>query len=201
MGPPIHVQPPRNPLRPTWSLLPTHGAGTAPKHGGFGATRLPHCAGNGFALVDVDDRFAFRVQNGPGRPSAAVWLRNVRRHANLFVAGLREEGGVPPSTGKLCPTTNDAASEQSQTTTSATSSGRPICPIGCFAVMTGTKSGMAATKGSTLPSSVRVPWSAPSLVEVDRSLWRPQRVARNASACFSSGRSLSRVAASLSSFA
>jgi hypothetical protein len=41
---------------------------------------------------------------------------------------------MPPSTAMVCPVTNDAASEQSHTTASATSSGVPRRPIGSKAV-------------------------------------------------------------------
>jgi hypothetical protein len=54
------------------------------------------------------------------------------------------------STGRFCPTTNDAASEHSHTTASATSSGRLIRPIGWRAVIIVSKSGMAAMNGSSI---------------------------------------------------
>jgi hypothetical protein len=48
----------------------------------------------------------------------------------------------PPSTVIACPVTNEAASEQSQTTASAISSGCPILPTGCRATIWASISGL-----------------------------------------------------------
>lgn len=47
----------------------------------------------------------------------------------------------PPSTVMVCPVTNEAASEQSQTTASAISSGVPTRPIGSLVIMRALRSG------------------------------------------------------------
>src|SRR5215475_14968782 len=54
----------------------------------------------------------------------------------------------PPSTLMACPVTNEAASEQSQTTASAISSGVPTRPMGSVAMM------RALSSGSLKPLSV-----------------------------------------------
>src|SRR2546425_790628 len=47
----------------------------------------------------------------------------------------------PPSTGIVCPVTNEAASEQSHTTASAISSGVPTRPMGSLAMTWALRSG------------------------------------------------------------
>src|SRR5215467_12950322 len=54
----------------------------------------------------------------------------------------------PPSMLMACPVTNEAASEQSQSTASATSSGVPTRPMGSMAMM------RALSSGSLKPRSV-----------------------------------------------
>src|SRR5712691_2992020 len=54
----------------------------------------------------------------------------------------------PPSTVMVCPVTNEAASEQSQTTASAISSGCPIRPTGSLAII------RAIRSGSCIPCAV-----------------------------------------------
>src|SRR5262245_19545671 len=66
--------------------------------------------------------------------------------------GLLYCATYPPSTVIVCPVTNAAASEQSQTTVSATSSGFPIRPTGSLASLSAIRS------GSSIPGAVIGVW-------------------------------------------
>ena len=66
--------------------------------------------------------------------------------------GLLYCATYPPSTVMVCPVTNEAASEQSQTTVSATSSGFPIRPTGSLASISAIRS------GSSIPGAVIGVW-------------------------------------------
>src|SRR5215813_14059971 len=70
-------------------------------------------------------------------------------HAPCCVShGLLYCATSPPSMLMACPVTNEAASEQSHTTASATSSGVPTRPMGSVAMM------RALSSGSLKPLSV-----------------------------------------------
>src|SRR5205807_8561123 len=62
---------------------------------------------------------------------------------------------LPPSTGMATPVTKEAASEQSQTTTSATSSGIPSRPIGTRAANSASISAFSAIPCSTMLANHR----------------------------------------------
>lgn len=56
----------------------------------------------------------------------------------------------PPSTVIVCPVINDAASEQSQTTVSAISSGLPKRPMGCLPINSASRSSLYQGEPSTI---------------------------------------------------
>src|SRR5712691_89304 len=71
----------------------------------------------------------------------------------------------PPSTVMVCPVTNEAASEQSQTTASAISSGVPTRPMGSLAMM------RALRSGSLKPIAVIGVWITPGQTHLTRIPW------------------------------
>src|SRR5215831_15375707 len=68
----------------------------------------------------------------------------------------------PPSTLMACPVTNEAASEQSHTTVSATSSGVPTRPMGSLATI------CAFCSGSLKPLAVIGVWIYPGQTQLTR---------------------------------
>ena len=78
-------------------------------------------------------------------PCRTAWrdLHSPRVHRNGLAAGDEPHYTVwPPSTTRACPTTKAAASEHSQTTAAAISSGLPIRPIGSCAITLSRPSGV-----------------------------------------------------------
>ena len=79
-----------------------------------------------------------------GACGAAVAAKRRRRHWAV----------KPPSTSKLCPTTNEDLLEESQITASAISSEVPIRPIGCMAVIVAWFSALSPTNRRYMSVSI-----------------------------------------------
>src|SRR6266481_5665938 len=81
------------------------------------------------------------------------------------IHGLLYCATYPPSTVIVCPVTNEEASEQSQTTASAISSGVPTRPMGSLAMM------RALRSGSLKPLAVIGVWITPGQTQLTRIPW------------------------------